>query len=47
MYKCKYDMEEENVQHEHKKTLCDYFTDPKKRKWVQHFPEGNPKVCLS
>jgi hypothetical protein len=29
MYKCKYDIEEEeeNVQHEHTKTICDYFTD--------------------
>jgi hypothetical protein len=27
MYKRKYDIEEEeNVQHEHKKTICDYFT---------------------
>ena len=33
MYKCKYDIEEEeNVQHEHKITICDYFTGPKKRK---------------
>jgi hypothetical protein len=34
MYKCKYDIEEEeeNVQHEHTKTICDYFTDPMKRK---------------
>ena len=33
MYKCKYDIEEEeNMQHEHKKTRCDYFTGPKKRK---------------
>jgi hypothetical protein len=33
MYKCKYDIEEEeNVQHEHKKAICDYFTGPKKRK---------------
>jgi hypothetical protein len=24
--------EEENVQHEHKKTICDYYTGPKKRK---------------
>jgi hypothetical protein len=33
MYKCKYDIEEEeNVQHEHKKPICDYFTGPKKRK---------------
>jgi hypothetical protein len=30
---CKYDIEEEeNVQHEHKKTIGDYFTGPKKRK---------------
>jgi len=32
MYKRKYDIEEDNVQHEHKKTICDYFTGPKKRK---------------
>jgi hypothetical protein len=33
MFKCKYDIEEEeNVQHEHKKGICDCFTDPKKRK---------------
>jgi hypothetical protein len=33
MYKRKYDIEEEeNVQHEHTKTICDYFTGPKKRK---------------
>ena len=33
MYKRKYDIEEEeNVQHEHKKIICDYLTCPKKRK---------------
>jgi hypothetical protein len=32
MYKRKYDIEEDNVQQEHKKTICDYFTGPKKRK---------------
>ena len=33
MYPCKYDIdEEENVQHEHTKNRCDYFTGPKKRK---------------
>jgi hypothetical protein len=30
MYKCKYDIEEE--ENEHKKTIYDYFTGPKKRK---------------
>ena len=48
MSKCKYDIEEEeNVQHEHKKTICDYFTSPKKKKQVQRFPEGKLKVRLS
>ena len=33
MYKRNYDIEEEeNVQHERKKLICDYFTGPKKRK---------------
>jgi hypothetical protein len=32
MYKRKYDIEEEeeNMQHERKKRICDYFTGPKK-----------------
>jgi hypothetical protein len=43
MYKRKYDIEEEeNVQHEHKKTICDYFTGPKERKIGR-----KPKVPLS
>ena len=33
MYKRKYDIEEEeNMQHERKKRICDYFTGPKKWK---------------
>jgi len=43
MYKLKYDIEEEeNVQHEHKKPICDYFTGPKKRKIGTALKE-NPK----
>jgi hypothetical protein len=43
MYKRKYDIEEEeNVQHEHKKPICDYFTGPKERKIGR-----KPKVPLS
>ena len=44
MYKCKYDIEEENVQHEQKKPICDYFTGPKKRKnRYSTFLKENPK----
>ena len=47
MYKCKYDIEEENCNMNTKNRYVIILQALRKEKYVQHFPEGKPKVRLS